>query len=215
MSPTTPNGPAGSPKKQSSRIVQMTPEKATPGSGTCEPGPTGSSPSTFEPPTGPLPADGSNSVHAPGTGQPYGGQMNQAGFQPELGHDTHQCQSAGHVAQAVVALLSAHRYTGLNEADYHDQAEHILGSDPALVTAREVHLTGTDRIDLVVNGTVGVEVKTQGTRSAIIRQLGRYAATGELTHLILASSKIMLVKNLPAQIHGVPVTAVVLRGSIL
>lgn len=150
--------------------------------------------------------------------EPIVTQMTDHGYQPELGDvtDPHKVTVTDPAVPAlIVDLLSRHRYTGLTEADYHDHVERILTNTPGLTVVREARLTPTDRIDLLVNGTIGVEVKMQGTRAAIIRQLARYARTGQLTHLILASSKVMLVKNIPPLIQDVPVSTTVLRGQVV
>lgn len=146
------------------------------------------------------------------------GSSHQAGLSLDLpagGENPGGSRPCPDVTELVVDTLTRFRYTGLHELDYQDQVEHALSTVTGLRVTREVRLTGRDRIDLVVNDTIGIEVKVDSTRAAIIRQVGRYAASGRLTHIVLASSRVMLTKNLPEVIHGVPLIPVVLRGRVL
>lgn len=51
----------------------------------------------------------------------------------------------------------------------------------------EVKLNEKDRIDIMV-GTVGVEIKTKGSRRDIFKQLERYAACEQVQALVLATA---------------------------
>ena len=114
--------------------------------------------------------------------------------------------------EQVVALLDQYQFRGKDEYDYQTAIETILEAAGAGVL-REERLGPHDRIDFLI-GSVGVEVKTKGTVPGIIRQLGRYAKSDRVDDLILASSQIRLLA-LPPAIHGVPITPVLLRGSVL
>lgn len=117
--------------------------------------------------------------------------------------------SAGQVAD----LLDGYRFRGLCEDDYQRSIETVL-TDAGVSHRREVQLTARDRIDFMVEA-VGVEVKTQGSAVNLLRQLGRYAQHPDVEELLVVSTVTRLVRGLPAAVHGVPVTATVLRGPAL
>lgn len=120
------------------------------------------------------------------------------------------------IADLVVATLGAYRYRYRDEPHLHVLIVQAL--DNAGVTyKREVWLSEparTERIDLMC-GTVGIEVKVQGQPAQVLRQLGRYAATGKLDVLVLASTKKRLLAAVPPDVHGVPVVPVFLKGPSL
>lgn len=68
--------------------------------------------------------------------------------------------------------------------------------------AREFHLRRRDRPDFVIGGCIAVEVKhMRAQRSAISRQLERYAEHPAITELVLATG---LSVSLPPRIGGKP-----------
>lgn len=115
--------------------------------------------------------------------------------------------------EQIVTLLERHRFRGMTEEHFQDGIEAIL-EEAGITYQREERLTPRDRIDFLV-GETGIEVKINGSPSEIIRQLGRYAAHEHITALVLASSRIRLIRGIPATIHGVPVIPVALRGGFL
>lgn len=79
------------------------------------------------------------------------------------------------------------------------------------VVQAEVSLSRQDRPDFVVTTKrchVAIEVKVRGTRNAILRQLGRYAAHDNVHALILAAGRRTLLPGIPTHIHGKPVLVV-------
>jgi len=64
-----------------------------------------------------------------------------------------------------------------------------LFTDHDLTFAREVRLTPEDIIDFVVDGSLGLEVKVDGSLSDVTRQLHRYAHTGRLEQLLLVTTR--------------------------
>ncbi|WP_345477972.1 hypothetical protein [Nesterenkonia rhizosphaerae] len=78
---------------------------------------------------------------------------------------------------------------------------------------REYRLSRRDRIDFLI-GTVGIEVKIKGSRADVIRQLGRYAESQQITELILACSMRRLLYGVPNEILGVPVRKHLLQGGL-
>jgi hypothetical protein len=113
-------------------------------------------------------------------------------------------------AEAVLAALSRVRIAGSNERVCQDALEQALTA-AGLEFRREEALGPADRIDFLV-GDVGIEVKMQGSRGAIIRQLGRYAKHGEVRELILASSVRRILYSIPPEVLGKPVHPHLLQG---
>lgn len=72
---------------------------------------------------------------------------------------------------------------------------------------REVVLTKRDRIDFLLPGGIGIEVKIDGSISALTRQLFRYGELPQITSLVVVVGKNTL-GNLPAAINGKPVHVV-------
>ncbi len=79
---------------------------------------------------------------------------------------------------------------------------------------REVRLGPGERIDFLVHGGIGVEVKLRAGRSLVLRQLHRYAAHDRINALILVTSTPRLT-NLPATFNGKPVVGLIMTGSLL
>lgn len=77
--------------------------------------------------------------------------------------------------------------------------------------AREVRLTARDRIDLLVHGGIGIEVKIAGSASAARRQLARYAEHESIKELILVTRSAR--HTAPETLNGKPVTVVNLSGA--
>lgn len=72
------------------------------------------------------------------------------------------------------------------EAAAHNDIAKALAAQ-GLDVRREVRLSDRDRIDVMVGG-VGVEVKIKGSRRDIYRQLQRYAASDQVSALVLATA---------------------------
>jgi hypothetical protein len=115
---------------------------------------------------------------------------------------------------AVTDLLSSYRFSGRNEEDYQDAVEDVLVKQ-GVQYEREVWLTPRDRIDFLVEPGWGVEVKVDGSRSEHLRQLGRYATSERVQGLVLASSRLALLADIPPAIHDVPLRTLHLRGRLM
>ena len=109
---------------------------------------------------------------------------------------------------AEIIETGRHTFTTEDElqASIHDQLT-ALGGD----TIREVRLTGgLGRIDLQI-GAVGIEVKTKGPASTVVRQLLRYTHAEELEHLLLVTTRAKHVQAVNAlEPTRIPITAVYL-----
>lgn len=82
-----------------------------------------------------------------------------------------------------------------------------------VVHRREVQLTPTDRIDFMI-GRLGAEVKTKGGRSALLRQLHRYAQSEEVDELLLITTSPPLAR-IPNTVVGIPVHTLVLTACLI
>jgi len=95
---------------------------------------------------------------------------------------------------------------------FSDEAELQEGISFALTLAglkheREAVLTKRDRIDFLLPGGIGIEVKIDGSISALTRQLFRYAELPEVASLVVVVGKNTL-GNLPHEILSKPVHVV-------
>lgn len=102
----------------------------------------------------------------------------------------------------IVDRLSDTRFNFNNEAELQAAlAQHLASFQPRA----EVRLNEKDRIDFVIEG-VGIEVKVDGTRAEVLRQLHRYANSGLLDALILVTT--CTRHTVPETINSIPVRLV-------
>lgn len=79
---------------------------------------------------------------------------------------------------------------------------------------REVILSPKDRIDFLVNGNIGIELKIKGAVSALTEQLERYATHDKIEVLVLVTTKTRLT-GIPTIMNGKLVITKLIWGSIL
>ena len=89
---------------------------------------------------------------------------------------------------AVRQVLASYRFRFQNEAELQ------LGIATALEAAgiafeREVRFDAANRIDFLLPGGLGIEVKIDGSSTQLVRQLVRYADRPEVSELLLVTSK--------------------------
>lgn len=72
----------------------------------------------------------------------------------------------------------------------------------------EVALDGNrrNRIDFVVDG-VGLELKTDGSPAAVLRQIDRYSVAEELCAVVLITTRRSHLRGLPSELRGKPIAA--------
>lgn len=105
----------------------------------------------------------------------------------------------------LVGILSSHRFPLSPESKTQAAIADAL-TEAGVEHAREVWLNKSDRIDFVVSGEIGLEVKVKSaSRMAIYRQMERYAKHRELSALILVTNVPM---GMPPEIDGMPVYVV-------
>jgi alkanesulfonate monooxygenase SsuD/methylene tetrahydromethanopterin reductase-like flavin-dependent oxidoreductase (luciferase family) len=87
----------------------------------------------------------------------------------------------------VAEALRAYRFRFADEGRLQDAIEGALRAS-GFTLEREVRLDPANRIDFMV-GRVGIEVKVAGSPSAVLRQLTRYAQSGQVDGLILVTNR--------------------------
>jgi len=93
------------------------------------------------------------------------------------------------VVEQVIELIEAATLTYSDETSLHIQLEQLL-APAGFDVAREVRLSdGVSRIDLLVDGWLGIEVKIKGTSPEVYRQLARYTHCGELGAVLLITTR--------------------------
>jgi hypothetical protein len=102
------------------------------------------------------------------------------------------------------AALSGYSFRFGTELELQDGIARAL-TDRGVSFRREVVLSKRDRIDFMLDDGIGVEVKIDGSVSALTRQVFRYAELPDIRGLLVVVSAIRLA-NLPSQIGTKPVS---------
>jgi hypothetical protein len=113
----------------------------------------------------------------------------------------------------VVAALAHAALSFVTEDDLQQALTTALAAS-GIGSAREVRLSdGRSRVDLLAD-RVGIEVKTDGGRNDVVRQLTRYAHCPELDEIVLVTTR---TKHhyMPAKVAGKPLHLVSLIGAAL
>jgi hypothetical protein len=118
------------------------------------------------------------------------------------------------VVPVIVKALKSHRFNYQNEKELQEGVEHVLMAH-AIPFEREKVLGGVHgTIDFLVDGRIGIEIKTQGSPSAVARQLVRYFECDKVGELILLTGRSRL-GHLPSMILGKRLTVVSLWETFL
>lgn len=115
-------------------------------------------------------------------------------------------------SRSVADLLGAYRFDESSEAALQRGVEAVLEA-AVLPFQREACLGSTDRIDFLVDGTIGVECKVGGSLAATTRQLHRYAAQVRIESLVLVTTRCRLAR-VPRTLNGKPVVVVLTPGAL-
>lgn len=107
--------------------------------------------------------------------------------------------------RSVVQALKSVNFRFTSEAELQQGIARVL-TEQALAFEREVKLAKADRIDFLI-GAVGIEVKVDGSISALTRQLFRYAQHERVGALIVVSS-LRRLANLPYVINNKAISTV-------
>lgn len=73
--------------------------------------------------------------------------------------------------------------------------------DHEITFEREKRLSRKDRIDFLIDGGIGIEVKLKGAGTGIFRQCQRYCESTEVSSLVLVTRKTM---GFPRALNGKP-----------
>lgn len=129
--------------------------------------------------------------------------------------DIGRASNGAEAAQAVAEHLCGFSYQWTTEVELQEAIWDVLTAKfPA---DRERALSRRDRPDFIVDVdglSVAVEVKVAGARSAVLRQLGRYAEHDQIDAIVLASGRRVLAAGIPEIIHAKPVLAIHLGGRL-
>lgn len=103
---------------------------------------------------------------------------------------------------AVCACLRKYRYDASSEVAFQTGVSRALELG-RFIFAREVRLGPRDRIDFLVDGGVGLELKINGAPSEVTRQLSRYAESEQIAALVLVTTR-ALHRMQPGTLLGKP-----------
>jgi hypothetical protein len=107
---------------------------------------------------------------------------------------------------SIVTAIDRHRFLWSTEHDLQDGLAAAL-AQAGIELKREVIFSPQDRIDFMV-GTIGIEVKVEGSMADVARQLMRYTPYVDGLVLVTTRSK----HRLPASLSGKPVKVILLRS---
>lgn len=110
-------------------------------------------------------------------------------------------EAAEKVAQLAVTAIMAFRINTGPERDIQEAVATILDG-AGLKYVREFEMGKANRIDFLIDEGVGLEVKVQGSPSAVVRQLFRYAEREEIKAMVVVSTRVRTTAILPERIRG-------------
>jgi hypothetical protein len=117
-----------------------------------------------------------------------------------------------HTTEILCTIIGAVPYDIASEASLQQGIEKQLTAAGVAFT-REVRLTQYDRVDFLI-GRLGIEVKTGGGKSPLLRQLRRYAQSDLVDGLLVVTTAPSLAA-LPASLNGKPIRALVLSACLV
>lgn len=105
----------------------------------------------------------------------------------------------------LAALIKSRYYRYSDEIELQDRiADLFLSQNTPYI--RECSITAESRIDFLVD-RIGIEVKTDGSASQLIRQIHRYLTTEKIDGLIVVTNRAHLT-DIPTIINGKPIVVV-------
>lgn len=110
----------------------------------------------------------------------------------------------------LASIIGANRFHYSNENDLQLGLAEVLRAN-GITLAREVRLSGADRIDFLVTDSgrledlltepcVGIEVKVGGSRASLCRQVERYAYHAQVAALLVVTNRAH--HDVPALLNG-------------
>lgn len=125
----------------------------------------------------------------------------------------HTPETARAAADRLYVQLSGTRFRYASEDDLQVGLGQLL-ERAGRRYEREVRLSARDRIDFLVEGAIGLEVKCKGKPGDVLRQLSRYALNPRVLALFLITDRYQLTQGIPDVLHGTPLYAVALLGGL-
>lgn len=104
--------------------------------------------------------------------------------------------------EGLVTALKKYRINYASESELQQGVAGVFEKE-GYAFEREVFLSPGDRIDFIV-GDIGIEVKTGGSLSALLRQLYRYAKYDSIKCLLVITSRNWLTQ-LPEKVREKPI----------
>ncbi len=108
---------------------------------------------------------------------------------------------------SLVELLRSHRFRFSSEAELQDMVERVL-KEASIPHQRERELGAAGRIDFLVGGDIGVEIKTKGSPTQVAAQVLRYCERDEIACVVLFTARLTLATLLPDKPHGKTIVTV-------
>jgi hypothetical protein len=87
----------------------------------------------------------------------------------------------------VISILNNLKFSFSSEKDLHQSLEAVFKSK-GLEFDRELCLSPKDRIDFLFKSGLGIEVKTKGSSTALLRQVRRYSESDQIQELLVIVS---------------------------
>lgn len=100
-------------------------------------------------------------------------------------------------------LISTHKFRYSNEKELQKCLEELFISKN-IPFERETRLSNKDIVDFVIEldiGRTGVEIKVDGSRNSLLRQINRYLSYESITAVFIIGSPYWL-NNLPIQLNN-------------
>lgn len=114
----------------------------------------------------------------------------------------------------IVSAIGSRSFRYSNEAELQDGLAEVFREE-GIKFEREKDLGDAGRIDFLVEGDVGLEVKVKGSPSKVAIQLLGYAGRPELSALILVTGRSRLAVGFPNEMSGKPFVAIPLwKGAL-
>jgi hypothetical protein len=113
--------------------------------------------------------------------------------------------------ETVIGALKKHRFSLVRESDTQREIGQVL-LKTGISFIPEYKLDEKNRIDFLIEGFHGLEVKIKGSPADIYKQCVRYCHFEKIKNLILVTNKSM---GVPSEIGGKPVYVVLLGRSWL
>jgi hypothetical protein len=112
-------------------------------------------------------------------------------------------RSPAELLEHVQARLRAYRFRSTSEHDVQLGIGAVLDFE-RVAFRREVVLSRSDRIDFLLEGGLGIEVKVDSSHTAVLRQLNRYASHVGVAALLLVTTRSKHI-DMPSELQGKPV----------